>query len=64
MKFTGRILDLLALAVLLAKVEIHNQIETCPDVFEHADKIAALRALLAKFERIESRILAAQEARS
>ena len=42
MKFTGRNLQWVKYAMELAVDEIHNQIATCPNIFEHETAIEEL----------------------
>lgn len=39
MKFIGKDLELVREALSLAVDEVHNQIVTCPDVFEYSDEL-------------------------
>ncbi len=56
MQFTGKNLELIRRGVDLAIDEIHNQIATCPDVFEYADDIEELEQEKETFRRLLARI--------
>lgn len=56
MKFSGKNLEMVRRGVDLAIDELHNQIATCPDVFEYADELDDLEKEKAKFEKLRDRI--------
>jgi hypothetical protein len=61
MQFTGENLVLVWRGVDYALAEIHNQIATCPDVFEYAEHIADLEAEQERFRGLKERIERALE---
>lgn len=61
MKFTGRNLYRIYEALGFAISDLHNQIATCPDVFEYADDIEELEQQKAEFQRIKDDVLASLE---
>ena len=56
MKFTGRNLQWVKYAMELAVDEIHNQIATCPNVFEHETAIEELEQQQKQLRAIIARI--------
>lgn len=56
MQFTGENLVLIREALELAQSELHNQIATCPDVYEYADDIEELESEKRKLKRLMDRI--------
>lgn len=52
MKFTGKNLALVYEALGLAAAELHNQIATCPDVYEYADHLVELEEQHAEIEKL------------
>ena len=56
MQITGRNLELIRDALTMAQSDIHNQIATCPDVFEYAEDIEELEKLKTQFQRLLTRV--------
>ena len=56
MKLTGRNIQLVWLGLNHGLSDLHNEIATCPNVFEHAKEIEEIRALMGEFERLALRI--------
>ena len=61
MQFTKANLILVRDAVKLSIAELHNQIATCPDVYEYAEDIEAIEAEKAKNEKLLAMIEKAVE---
>ena len=56
MNFTGKNLELVREAVELAIREVHNQIATCPNVYEFSEEIEDLEEQKAKLEKLLARM--------
>lgn len=56
MIFTGKNLLRVRRGIDLALDELHNQIATCPDVFEYADDIANIEEDQAEFKKLLAKI--------
>lgn len=61
MEFTGRNLDLVAIAFAYALDAVRMEIGSCPDVTEYADDIAELEALGDRLAALSARVIAALE---
>ena len=56
MKLSGRNLQLVWMGLNHGISDLHNQIATCPDIFEFAKDIEVIRELMEEFERLALKI--------
>ena len=56
MQFTGKSLLLVREGIELALGQLHNQIATCPNVFEYAEDIEELEEEQEKYRKLLARI--------